>query len=71
MKSSEGAAYNVVSNLPKDSDRMRAVEEKQMRTTLVRVRGAVEHHAAEVAQAALEKSEFKGVRAHFTAVYVL
>ena len=54
-KASEGEAYNVISNLPKNEDKMRVVEEKQMRTTLTRVKTEVEAYTSASAIAAEDK----------------
>lgn len=54
-KSSEGEAYNVISNLPKDEDKLRVVDHKQTRTVLHRVHTQVEAHVVNTTMAREEK----------------
>ncbi len=56
-KTSEGAAYNVVSNVPKDDTKLREVEARQQRGNLTRVRHAVEHYSTQAAAAAAERGQ--------------
>ena len=53
---SEGMAYNVVSNVTKDEDRMRRLEEAKANSSLTRVRPAVEQYMSAVGVAEEEKS---------------
>ena len=56
-KASEGAAYNVVSNVPVDEAKLRKLEEAQANTTLTRVRHAVEAFTTTTALAAEAKGK--------------
>ncbi len=55
VKASEGMAYNVVSNVPRDEARLRALEESQANSTLHRVRPAVEAYMSATGVAIDEK----------------